>query len=161
MYFIRILIIVYCNTHDWYFEYCTLVQCYRLSLCKGTVTISSSSPLSTRRQSHPVSDIQWIFFSLRQWKMSKTLVALVTFTVPFNNMKYISFLDQKPPSGWPAKGMIQFEHTYLKYCLTDPPVLKDLNFSIQPSQKVCRCMNKLPWQCALPDHAKSGDVRLK
>lgn len=44
--------------------------------------------------------------------------------------------DQKPPSGWPAKGMIQFEHIYLKYCLTDPPVLKDLNFSIQPSQKV-------------------------
>lgn len=44
--------------------------------------------------------------------------------------------DQKPPSGWPAKGMIQFEHIHLKYCQTDPLVLKDLNFSIQPSQKV-------------------------
>lgn len=76
--------------------------------------------------------------------MTKTLVAFVTFIIPFNSMKYVFFVDQKPPSGWPAKGMIQFEHIYLKYCQTDPPVLKDLNFSMQPSQKVCRCMNELP-----------------
>ncbi|PNF15053.1 Multidrug resistance-associated protein 9 [Cryptotermes secundus] len=43
---------------------------------------------------------------------------------------------QKPPSCWPMKGMIQFEHMSLKYSPADPPVLKDLNFIIQPAQKV-------------------------
>lgn len=43
---------------------------------------------------------------------------------------------QKPPSGWPMKGMIQFDHMNLKYSPVDPPVLKDLSFIIQPAQKV-------------------------
>jgi ABC-type multidrug transport system fused ATPase/permease subunit len=45
--------------------------------------------------------------------------------------------DQKPPLGWPMKGMIHFDHTTLKYSPTDPPVLKDLEFIIEPAQKVC------------------------
>lgn len=44
--------------------------------------------------------------------------------------------NQKPPSDWPKQGKIQFDHTNLKYSLSDPAVLKDLNFSIQPAQKV-------------------------
>ncbi|XP_021934289.1 multidrug resistance-associated protein 4-like isoform X2 [Zootermopsis nevadensis] len=44
--------------------------------------------------------------------------------------------DQKPPTGWPANGKIQFDHMNLKYSSTDPPVLKDLNFTIQPAHKV-------------------------
>ncbi|KAJ4427649.1 hypothetical protein ANN_25297 [Periplaneta americana] len=43
--------------------------------------------------------------------------------------------NQKPPSDWPKQGKIQFDHTNLKYSLSDPAVLKDLNFSIQPAQK--------------------------
>jgi ABC-type multidrug transport system fused ATPase/permease subunit len=48
--------------------------------------------------------------------------------------------DQKPPFGWPMKGMIQFDHMNLQYSPTDPPVLKDLNFIIEPAQKVCTCV---------------------
>jgi ABC-type multidrug transport system fused ATPase/permease subunit len=55
----------------------------------------------------------------------------------------MSVPDQKPPSGWPANGMIQFDHMNLKYSPTDLPVLNDLNFTILPAQKVCRCMNDL------------------
>jgi ATP-binding cassette subfamily C (CFTR/MRP) protein 4 len=50
-------------------------------------------------------------------------------------MSFVS--DHKPPFGWPVKGMIEFDHMDLKYSQTDPPVLKDLNFIIEPAQKVC------------------------
>ncbi|XP_063223831.1 ATP-binding cassette sub-family C member 4-like [Bacillus rossius redtenbacheri] len=43
---------------------------------------------------------------------------------------------KKPPSSWPYKGAIQFDHASLRYSDTDPPVLKDLNFSLEPAEKV-------------------------
>ena len=43
---------------------------------------------------------------------------------------------QKPPSSWPAKGQIKFDHVYLYYSNTDAPILKDLNFVIKPGTKV-------------------------
>nr|CAD7203693.1 unnamed protein product [Timema douglasi] len=56
------------------------------------------------------------------------------------------YLEQEPllesapgklPAGdWPSKGLIQFEHTSMKYVETDPQVLKDLNITIRPSEKV-------------------------
>nr|CAD7455364.1 unnamed protein product [Timema tahoe] len=44
--------------------------------------------------------------------------------------------DKLPASDWPSKGLIQFEHTSMKYVETDPHVLKDLNITIRPSEKV-------------------------
>nr|CAD7403867.1 unnamed protein product [Timema cristinae] len=44
--------------------------------------------------------------------------------------------DKLPAGDWPSKGLIQFEHTSMKYVETDPQVLKDLNITIRPSEKV-------------------------
>ncbi|XP_060519010.1 probable multidrug resistance-associated protein lethal(2)03659 isoform X2 [Cylas formicarius] len=44
--------------------------------------------------------------------------------------------DRKPPSSWPRDGRIEFKHVYLRYFPNDPPVLKNLNFTIQPKEKV-------------------------
>ncbi|XP_049853484.1 probable multidrug resistance-associated protein lethal(2)03659 [Schistocerca gregaria] len=41
-----------------------------------------------------------------------------------------------PPSNWPATGQIKFHHVFLKYSENSPPVLKDLNFTIMPQEKV-------------------------
>lgn len=43
---------------------------------------------------------------------------------------------QKPPAHWPAKGQIKFNHTYMRYVESDPPVLKDLNILVKPGMKV-------------------------
>ncbi|XP_046412545.1 ATP-binding cassette sub-family C member 4 isoform X1 [Neodiprion fabricii] len=43
---------------------------------------------------------------------------------------------QKPPAQWPSEGQIQFNHTYLRYVESEPPVLKDLNVVIKPGMKV-------------------------
>ncbi|KAJ8916764.1 hypothetical protein NQ315_013969 [Exocentrus adspersus] len=44
--------------------------------------------------------------------------------------------DKKPPSKWPEFGKIEFRHVYLRYFPQDPPVLKDLNFTIFPKEKI-------------------------
>lgn len=44
--------------------------------------------------------------------------------------------NKKPPSTWPDKGKIQFRNLYLKYTPEDPPVLKDLNFTVNPKEKI-------------------------
>ncbi|KAJ9598064.1 hypothetical protein L9F63_026831, partial [Diploptera punctata] len=44
--------------------------------------------------------------------------------------------DKKPDSSWPSKGAVKFDHLYLRYADDQPPVLKDLNFDIQPTHKV-------------------------
>ncbi|XP_068086381.1 ATP-binding cassette subfamily C member 4-like [Anabrus simplex] len=43
---------------------------------------------------------------------------------------------EKPPAGWPSAGKIQFVNVFLKYVLTEKPVLEDLNILIKPTEKV-------------------------
>ncbi|XP_074039396.1 ATP-binding cassette sub-family C member 4 [Leptinotarsa decemlineata] len=42
----------------------------------------------------------------------------------------------KKPADWPSRGKIVFANTYLRYALEELPVLKDLNISIEPGEKV-------------------------
>ncbi|XP_022899785.2 ATP-binding cassette sub-family C member 4-like isoform X1 [Onthophagus taurus] len=43
---------------------------------------------------------------------------------------------KKPESAWPKKGEVRFENLYLKYCVDEEPVLKNLNINIQPGEKI-------------------------
>ncbi|KAL1490440.1 hypothetical protein ABEB36_013133 [Hypothenemus hampei] len=44
--------------------------------------------------------------------------------------------DKKPPASWPKRGQIEFVNTSTRYNPLDPPVLKELNLTILPEQKV-------------------------
>ena len=44
------------------------------------------------------------------------------------------FVDKKPTSDWPNSGEIKFQNVFLSYENKD--VLKNLNFEIQPSEKI-------------------------
>ena len=41
-----------------------------------------------------------------------------------------------PPANWPTEGRILFKNVYLRYSENERPVLKKLNFVIQPKEKV-------------------------
>ncbi|XP_049951176.1 probable multidrug resistance-associated protein lethal(2)03659 isoform X3 [Schistocerca serialis cubense] len=43
---------------------------------------------------------------------------------------------KKPPPNWPSAGQIKFKHVFLKYNENEPPVLKNLNFTVMPREKV-------------------------
>ncbi|XP_031343400.1 probable multidrug resistance-associated protein lethal(2)03659 [Photinus pyralis] len=44
--------------------------------------------------------------------------------------------DYKPSITWPSKGRITFRNAYMRYSPTEPPVLKNLNFVIEPKEKI-------------------------
>ncbi|CAH1987634.1 unnamed protein product [Acanthoscelides obtectus] len=44
--------------------------------------------------------------------------------------------EKKPLDMWPEDGKVEFRHVYLRYFPDDPYVLKDLNFTILPREKV-------------------------
>nr|CAD7432593.1 unnamed protein product [Timema monikensis] len=41
-----------------------------------------------------------------------------------------------PPEEWPKEGEIQLEHTFLKYAQNESYVLKDINITIKPKEKI-------------------------
>ncbi|KAI4464485.1 atp-binding cassette sub-family c [Holotrichia oblita] len=43
---------------------------------------------------------------------------------------------KKPPKTWPENGKVEFSRLYLKYAPEEQPVLSNLNFVIQPREKV-------------------------
>ncbi len=53
---------------------------------------------------------------------------------PENNLQVPD--DKKPPKDWPNKGVIHFENVTLQYHRNDPPVLKNLCFTINGKEKV-------------------------
>nr|XP_018899809.1 PREDICTED: probable multidrug resistance-associated protein lethal(2)03659 [Bemisia tabaci] len=44
--------------------------------------------------------------------------------------------DKKPPPDWPQRGRVIFRKMFLRYVAHEPPVLKNLNFTIEPKEKV-------------------------
>ncbi|XP_012274748.1 probable multidrug resistance-associated protein lethal(2)03659 [Orussus abietinus] len=44
--------------------------------------------------------------------------------------------EKKPPKDWPQSGKMEFKEVFLRYSPTEPPVLKNLNFVIQPREKI-------------------------
>ncbi|KAG8259190.1 Multidrug resistance-associated protein 4 [Homalodisca vitripennis] len=44
--------------------------------------------------------------------------------------------DKKPPANWPEEGKITFSRVYMTYSPNDPPVLKNLSFTIASKEKV-------------------------
>lgn len=44
--------------------------------------------------------------------------------------------DKKPPESWPLEGKVVFNRVFLRYGPDDPPVLKNLSFTINPGEKI-------------------------
>lgn len=46
------------------------------------------------------------------------------------------FIEPRPPASWPEKGHIKCEDLSIRYAPDLPDVLHDLNFEIQPGEKI-------------------------
>eukprot|EP01124_Arcella_intermedia_P001504 TRINITY_DN10821_c1_g2_i1.p1 TRINITY_DN10821_c1_g2~~TRINITY_DN10821_c1_g2_i1.p1 ORF type:complete len:1056 (+),score=242.81 TRINITY_DN10821_c1_g2_i1:171-3170(+) len=44
--------------------------------------------------------------------------------------------ESEPPPHWPQKGAITFNNVFMKYPISESPVLKDLSFTIYPKEKI-------------------------
>nr|CAD7259451.1 unnamed protein product [Timema shepardi] len=50
--------------------------------------------------------------------------------------RLVYFDGNKPSKDWPTRGRIVFSNISLRYSKSDPPVLKNLNFTINPCEKI-------------------------
>ena len=80
---------------------------------------------------------QW---GMRQSTELENQMTSVERVLEYNNIEHEGSLesipDKKPPPSWPSEGKIEFVNIFLRYFLQDPPVLKNLSFTILPQEKV-------------------------
>ncbi|XP_046989445.1 ATP-binding cassette sub-family C member 4-like isoform X1 [Schistocerca americana] len=79
-------------------------------------------------------------YGIRQTTEVVNQMTAVERILQYNNIEmegpFESEPGTKPPPGWPKQGAIRFEKLSLQYIPTDPPVLRGLDFSIEPGHKV-------------------------
>ena len=81
--------------------------------------------------------IQW---GMRQWTEVETMMTSVERIEEMRHIPPEAELEAAPPykprSSWPDQGQITFLNVNLKYDPDKPPVLRNLNFKIEPKEKV-------------------------
>ncbi|RZC33451.1 multidrug resistance-associated protein, partial [Asbolus verrucosus] len=82
-----------------------------------------------------IGSLQW---GMRQWSELENHMVSVERLLEYNSVE--SEPERKEtatlPKSWPQQGQIEFRDLYLKYNPTDPHVLKNLNFTIHPKEKI-------------------------
>ncbi|KAG5868529.1 hypothetical protein JTB14_032276 [Gonioctena quinquepunctata] len=80
---------------------------------------------------------QW---GMRQSTELENQMTSVERVIEYSSIEHEAELEsapgKKPRESWPEEGKLEFKHVFLKYFPQDPFVLKDLNFVIQPREKV-------------------------
>lgn len=83
------------------------------------------------------SGIQW---GMRQWTEVETMMTSVERIEEMRHIPPEAELEASPPykprQSWPDEGQITFLNVNLRYEADKPPVLRDLNFKIEPKEKV-------------------------
>ncbi|CAH1105147.1 unnamed protein product [Psylliodes chrysocephalus] len=78
--------------------------------------------------------LQW---GMRQWSEFENQMTSVERVQEYADLKQETDENTKEPSEyWPEKGKVEFNKMSLKYAPEDPYVLKNLNFVIEPNEKV-------------------------
>lgn len=81
--------------------------------------------------------LQW---GMRQSAELENQMTAVERVLEFTRIEQEPTLESNPnytPSiTWPARGRITFRNAYMRYSPTEPPVLKNLNFVIEPREKI-------------------------
>ncbi|XP_063323041.1 ATP-binding cassette sub-family C member 4-like isoform X4 [Pelmatolapia mariae] len=82
-----------------------------------------------------IGNFQW---TVRQSAEVENMMTSVERVVEYTELKSEAPLEtqQRPPPDWPSQGMITFDRVNFFYSKDGPPVLKDINATFQPKEKV-------------------------
>ncbi|XP_011877748.1 PREDICTED: probable multidrug resistance-associated protein lethal(2)03659 isoform X2 [Vollenhovia emeryi] len=77
-------------------------------------------------------------YGIKQFSETMSLMTSVERVLEYTNLPQERSItsDSPPPSTWPSQGQLILKNVSMKYHKDDPPVLKDLNVSIEPGWKV-------------------------
>ncbi|XP_017777157.1 PREDICTED: probable multidrug resistance-associated protein lethal(2)03659 [Nicrophorus vespilloides] len=76
--------------------------------------------------------LQW---GIRQWTEVETMMTSVERIVEYSNAEQED-MSGEDPDNWPKQGLIEYRNVTLKYTNSDKKVLDDVNFVIQPKEKI-------------------------
>uniref|UniRef100_A0A3Q2X474 Multidrug resistance-associated protein 4 n=1 Tax=Haplochromis burtoni TaxID=8153 RepID=A0A3Q2X474_HAPBU len=82
-----------------------------------------------------IGNFQW---TVRQSAEVENMMTSVERVVEYTELKSEAPLEtqKRPPPDWPSQGMITFDRVNFFYSKDGPPVLKDINATFQPKEKV-------------------------
>ena len=82
--------------------------------------------------------LEGLDFTVRQCLEVENMMTSVERVISYTNLKSESgySLQKKPPSDWPAEGRIEVNDVSLVYYKDGPAVLRDLNLSFAPAEKI-------------------------
>ncbi|XP_063224304.1 ATP-binding cassette sub-family C member 4-like [Bacillus rossius redtenbacheri] len=114
------------------------IACVTLSfLVMGRGTLGGSVGLAISQSLGLTGMFQWF---MRQSAELENQMTSVERVMEYGSLEDEGPLDsapeKKPPQEWPSQGRIEFRSVYLAYAAEEPAVLKNLNFTISPSEKV-------------------------
>lgn len=75
-------------------------------------------------------------YGVRQVAESLQQMTSVERVLEYTNIEQESEESRKPPDIWPTEGRIEFRNVYCSYTPTAAPILKDINFVVEPGWKV-------------------------
>ncbi|KAG5876600.1 hypothetical protein JTB14_021567 [Gonioctena quinquepunctata] len=61
---------------------------------------------------------------------------VLQYTTIENEKPFETPKDKLPPKSWPTRGKVEFRSLFLRYIDEEPPVLKNLDFTVEPGEKV-------------------------
>ncbi|XP_012230272.1 ATP-binding cassette subfamily C member 4-like [Linepithema humile] len=110
--------------------------CFSFILSDGIIDIPSSEVGLAISQSLILTGA--LQYGLKQIAETFSLMTSVERVLQYTNLPTEGPInsDNPPPPTWPAQGRLIFKNVSMKYDKNDPPVLKNLNVSIEPSWKV-------------------------
>ncbi|KAI4484424.1 hypothetical protein M0802_013061 [Mischocyttarus mexicanus] len=100
-------------------------------------TLVSDVGLVITQMSLLIDMLQW---GVRQTVEVENLMTSVERVLEYSHLKEEPMLDSnpkcKPPKDWPKNGLVEFKNVKLKYGPTEPYILKDITFTINPKEKI-------------------------
>ncbi|XP_044272820.1 probable multidrug resistance-associated protein lethal(2)03659 isoform X2 [Tribolium madens] len=75
-------------------------------------------------------------FLMRIWSSLDSEITSVERILDYTKLSQETGGKQSPPKTWPSEGRISFQSVSLRYSSTEPPVLKNVNFTIEPGEKI-------------------------
>ncbi|XP_012058534.1 PREDICTED: multidrug resistance-associated protein 4-like [Atta cephalotes] len=117
---------------------CLFVACICFSLIPmnetGNVT-GSKAGLAISQSLILIGCLQYV---TKQFSESVSLMTSVERILQYTNLPKEEPItsDNPPPPTWPSQGQLILKNVNMKYHMDDPPVLKNLNVSIEPGWKV-------------------------
>ncbi|XP_049304933.1 ATP-binding cassette sub-family C member 4 isoform X1 [Bactrocera dorsalis] len=99
----------------------------------GTQTFSGNVGLAISQAMILTGMVQ---YGVRQVAESLQQMTSVERVLEYTDLEQESVIKKQPPPTWPTHGQVEFKDLSLRYDPNNPPVLKHLNITIEPSWKV-------------------------